>query len=222
MTEISDWHMRHYLTAVVDQAEAAEVHCDNYMAALHALSQGATGRLHADQMFAAGQGILAAAAIVNQFLWIDTEPPRPRDYAHLSDEQWDELKAHAKARAKKLRKVLGAKDTSPIRARTVRNSLEHIDQRLDVRLLFGSHIIADRTIGPSSAINVPGHHHTEINFRRIDPHTSDYWILDSSASLGDVVDELHRLSLIAQEESEKIKLRLSASGHYLFVEGNHS
>ncbi|MDJ0358403.1 hypothetical protein [Paenarthrobacter sp. PH39-S1] len=198
MTEISDWHLVQYLTEIVNQTEAAETHCDNYMAALKDVGNGASLRAPIDQLFAAGQGILSAAAIVNQFLWIDTEPPKPREYEHFSDEQWAKLKLHAKARAKKLRKLLAAKDSSPLRARTVRNSLEHIDQRLDVRLLFGSTIFADRTVGPQNAIGVQNQDHTEINFRRIDPQTSEFWVLAHSASLGDLVDEMHRMSQIAQ------------------------
>lgn len=218
MTEISDWHFHQYLTEIENQTEAAETHCDNYRAALKALGDGAQGRGPMDQIFAAGQGILAAAAIVNQFLWIDTEPPKPRDLAHLSEEQWTKLKAHAQARAKRLRKVLRANDTSPLRGRTVRNSLEHIDQRLDARLLFGSTVFADRTIGGADLIRAQGHSSLDIHFRRIDPRTSEFWILGHSASLGDVVDEMHRMMLLAKEEARRIRPILEKNG-FRFIDG---
>ncbi|WP_211878776.1 hypothetical protein [Pseudarthrobacter albicanus] len=216
MTEISEWHLMHYLTEIVNQTEAAETHCDNYMSAGKVLQKGARGRAPFDQMFAAGQGILSAAAIVNQFLWIDTEPQKPREYEHISDEQWADLKLHAKARAKMLRKLLKATDKSLIRSRTVRNSLEHIDQRLDARLLFGPRVFADRTVGPPHLIGVKGLDHTMTNFRRIDPETSEFWVLSHSASLGDIVDELHGMSQIALAKISSIK---EGNPDYLHIDG---
>lgn len=211
MTEISDWHLVHYLTEIVNQTEAAETHCDSYMTALMALSNGVSGRAPKDQLFAAGQGILSAAAIVNQFLWIDTEALKPREYDYLSDEQWAKLMLHAKARAKKLRKLLEVKDSSPLSVRTVRNSLEHIDQRLDVRLLFGSMIFADRAIGSQSTIGVQNQDHVETNFRRIDPQTSEFWVLAHSASLSDLVVEMHRMSQIALSTIRTLPARTQTS-----------
>ncbi len=211
MPEISDWHLVQYLTEIVNQTEAAETHCDNYMTALMALSNGDSGRAPKDQLFAAGQGILSAATIVNQFLWIDTVALKPREYDYLSAEQWAKLKLHAKARAKKLRELLETKDSSPLRARTVRNSLEHIDQRLDVRLLFGSTILADRAIGPQSAIGVQNQDHAEANFRRIDPQTSEFWVLAHSVSLSDLVVEMHRMSQIALSTIRTLPARTQTS-----------
>lgn len=199
--------MLQYLGEIENQTEAAECHCDNYMAAAKALQRGARGRRPFDQMFAAAQGILSAAAIVNQLIWIDTEPPRPKEYDYLSDEEWAELKLHAKARAKKLKKILKATDKSLIRSRTVRNSLEHVDQRLDIRLLFGPTVFADRTFGPANLIGVTGLDHTTTTFRRIDPETSEFWILSHKANLGDIVNEMHEMSQIAKARIQEIKHR---------------
>ena len=68
-------------------------------------------------------------------------------------------KGVAAARAKKLRTILHVGDESPLKDRSLRNSLEHFDERLDEYLLtydagyffpapmIGSHTLADEPVG---------------------------------------------------------------------------
>jgi hypothetical protein len=192
--EATDWHIANYLREVINQAESAIVHADHYNAYIKEASE----RRNAE-CFAAIQGILTAAAQVHQLLWVNHGPNQPREYSHLSDEQWTSLRSFARSRSKKLRKILQAADSSPLKSRAVRNSFEHFDARLDERLAFGSQIVVDRILSDSTnAVYVKGMEESQY-LRRIDPASNEVSVLDQTVSFQALYTELVRMAGAASE-----------------------
>lgn len=89
--------------------------------------------------FREAQAFLAHAAAISRILW----PPGKNN-------------ATAQARGLHLRTVLGVDDTHALRARTLRDHLEHFDERLDRWSQETTHgAIIDLHIGPTSVIGGP-------------------------------------------------------------------
>ena len=85
--------------------------------------------------FQAAQGFLSHAAAISRILW----PPRKKD-------------DRARGRGEHLRAVLSVTDNHPLRTRTLRDHLEHFDERLDQWSQETTHgAIIDLVIGPASS-----------------------------------------------------------------------
>lgn len=189
--------MNSYLQEVVSQAQAAQINALHYNSA-----RAYPGEVMLHFSFAAVQGILTAAGQVAQLLWVNHGPQKPRQYEHLSDDDWDSLRKLAASRAKRLRKILRVTDASPIKSRAVRNSFEHFDARLDEAMLIGARRnewrIIDRAMGPAGVKIVEGLEEAEY-LRFIATDTLEVSILGQKVSTMELVDELTRL----QEQAQK-------------------
>jgi len=88
-----------------------------------------------DRIWYSIQGVLVAAANVSKLLW-----PNPRD-------------EHIPYRGEMLRQILGVPDDSPLRSRTLRNTFEHFDTRLEDWMLSSErHAFVDENVGPISML----------------------------------------------------------------------
>ena len=99
--------------------------------------------------------------------------------------------------------ILGIEDSSPIHIRTLRNHLEHYDERL--KKWIGEHgvniMIGDYNIGPKSAFNIPN----MVNVRHYDPTTKSFTFLDNDFDLGSMFSELQKIKKIANTWILKIQ-----------------
>jgi hypothetical protein len=87
--------------------------------------------------FREAQGFLSHAAAISRILW----PPQVKGRAKNT---------RAKDRGEHLRAVLGVSDNHPLRTRTLRDHLEHFDERLDQWSQETTHgVIIDLCIGPA-------------------------------------------------------------------------
>jgi hypothetical protein len=91
--------------------------------------------------------------------------------------------------------VLGIAKSSPIHSRTLRNNLEHYDERLKVWI--GKHgvdiSIGDNNIGPKSALRI-----TNLVFvRHFDPTLNTFTFVDVDYDLGVLFDEVQRIKEFA-------------------------
>ena len=85
--------------------------------------------------FREAQGVLSHAAAISRLLW----PPRNKD-------------ERARTRGEHLRSVLQVPDDHALQARTLRDHLEHFDERLDQWTQETTHgTIVDLCIGPASS-----------------------------------------------------------------------
>jgi uncharacterized protein YcaQ len=93
-----------------------------------------------DLFFKEAQALLAHAAAISRILW----PPRASKDRRAS------------ARGTHLRDVLGIAEDHPLRTRTLRDHLEHFDERLDQWAEQSAHGgLVDRIIGPVTVIRGP-------------------------------------------------------------------
>ncbi|WP_157370926.1 hypothetical protein [Arthrobacter sp. Leaf141] len=211
LMEPTDRQMELYLDEVINQAEGAVLHALQYNSA--ATVQDPPKNLAAI-CFAAVQGILTAAGQVHQLLWVNHGAERPREYNDLSDEEWQDLRQFAQARARTLRKWLKATDDSPVKSRAVRNSFEHFDARLDRVLALGNQNIVDRVLWEPGSIFIEGMPESSF-LRRIDMETNQVAVLGDSVSYQQIVEELQRLAAAAQQKKDALfeaKWAAAASG----------
>lgn len=154
-----------YLASIIYSAEAGLV---------------AYARYH-DQIFEPEQEGLAAAAIhealghaagLSRFFW----PPR------------DGLAA---ARAESLRNDLRVAEASPLKNRTLRNALEHFDERLDAFLLTDAVglLVPEPIVANSSEIDDP----TAKIFKLVDPWNGVYVLFNEHFKFGPIFDEVSRI-----------------------------
>jgi hypothetical protein len=129
------------------------------------------------------------AASLSRFFWPSGAGPRTR--AAFRD-----LKT---ARAAKLREAFAVTESSPLRDRSLRDALEHFDERIDVYLLSsdaGRYMPVPR-IGESK--DLPnGVDHV---FKLVDPTVECFVILDRKFSFGEVRSEVARILLEARRMS---------------------
>jgi hypothetical protein len=126
------------------------------------------------------QNIVLRAAAISRFFW----PVR---------------KGHER-RAAHLKVALGISEDSPLHNRDLRNSIEHLDERLDFYLKNGIvGQIFPEWFGPTrDSKGVPTHY-----FRAFFIDTGTFKILDTSFVLQPVVDELMRIHYALEEFDEK-------------------
>jgi hypothetical protein len=134
-------------------------------------------------LFFALQGLLTAAANAAKALW-------------GSGNRLD-----VAARRKPLRDSIGVDDTSPLRAVSMRNNFEHIDDRIDAWWNHGaSRMYVDFQLGPQSAIG--GTPATSI-FRSYDPATHHVSFWDQTFDVRALVAEVNRILPKLNEEANK-------------------
>jgi hypothetical protein len=141
------------------------------------------------ELFDDAADFLAHAGNVSKILW----PPRPEEHP-------------ASARGRSLRESLGLTSGHALESRTLRNHLEHYDERLDGWAAATSGNIADGLVGPQNAIAGNGIRPSDI-MRQYDPATHTFVFRGESfemkriaAGLGDVVRRAEeRLQQIAPE-----------------------
>ncbi len=170
--------LRRYVAEVDRQAHFA----DGYA---QVLDQGLRGMGHPGSnfmCFAGAQGILTSGALVSKLFWVETGRDRDRERAAFTED-----------RAASLREAL---DPTPIlKLRSVRNSVEHFDARLD-DLLRSSPApnMIDASIMPRSMLNIDG----LLYLRHIDPETMTYSALDEEVGLHDVYDAIKKAGASAR------------------------
>ncbi len=142
-----------------------------------------------DQVSAVHEALGHAAAL-SRFFWPSGVGPRRRTAQR-------EL---TQARAAKLRTAFGLTDSSPLKDRSLRDALEHFDERIDRYLLSsdaGQYMPVPR-IGDSSTLP-DGMHHI---FKLVDPATESFVILDSKFRFGEIRQEATRILLEARRMSK--------------------
>lgn len=104
------------------------------------------------QLFRSLHSFLTHAAMVSRLLW----PSGPRKHREEDRASHDRRNAQAVNRGKQVRLALGLPDKQPRGQRTLRDHLEHFDERLDDWVLTGSrHNFIDRCVGPPNPMVGP-------------------------------------------------------------------
>ena len=132
---------------------------------------------------------LSHAASLSRFFWPSGGGPKK------SVEQ----KALSNARAKKLREAFGLTGASTLKDRSLRDALEHFDERLDTYLLSsdaGQYAPLPR-IGSAKGLPAPGIH----IFKLVDPDALEFVILDRKFHFGSVREEASTILAKAREMS---------------------
>ncbi|MET4094550.1 hypothetical protein [Arthrobacter sp. UYCu712] len=173
-----------YLREVVHQVEGAVVASGLLKQALEAKDIGTT--------LGFSQNFMATAASLSKLLWTNPSPVKPV-WLDIDDEDYEAYCKHAATRSKSLRKVLKVTDSSPLKSRKVRNSLEHFDERLDAHTFAGKPIV-DRNWGPLHMMPFK----REDILRHFDPQTLTLTVLSESVSFPDLIAEMSRVGARAQ------------------------
>jgi len=155
------------------------------------------GATDAQEFFREAQAMLNHAGAVSRLLW----PPRIAD---------GQKRSRAEARGNELRKALGIVEPHVLQDRSLRNHLEHLDERLDDWAESSKNrIIGDQLIGPVGVIGGSVVKATEI-IRHYDPSTSTFIfrgeLFDMSQLLAGV-GEVRRLA-----QSRLASLKVSTGG----------
>lgn len=111
--------------------------------------------------------------------------------ASLSRYFWPSDKAEAhQERARFLREQFGMKEESPLKSRTLRNTIEHFDKELDrfVQKVIAGHVVPQFVGDLSGQREVPIH-----VFRAFDPFTYTFEILGERFAVEPIVDELMKV-----------------------------
>lgn len=172
-----------YIHSIMYTADRAIEAFERYDAAL------AAGRSAPDQVSPVHEA-MGYAGSLSRFFWSSgAGPARKRAIRALSE-----------ARAKKLRAAFQLTDASPLKARSLRDALEHFDERLDEYLLTsdaGKYAPIPQ-VGDSS--DLPnGHDHI---FKLVDPARSAFVILDQKFEFAEIRGEVARILLEARAMSK--------------------
>ncbi len=149
----------------------------------------ASGASGPDQVSAIHEA-LGHAASLSRFFWPSGAGPRARPA----------LRDLKDARARKLRQAFGSEDHSPLKDRSLRDALEHFDERIDLYLLTsdaGTYMPVPR-IGDSTELP-NGREHV---FKLVDPDRQRFVILDKKFNFGEVRDEVTRILRLARQMRE--------------------
>ena len=133
---------------------------------------------------------LGHAASLSRFFWPSGAGPK-KSVAQ---------KALSSTRAKKLREAFRLTDTSALKDRSLRDALEHFDERLDAYLLTsdaGQYAPLPR-IGSADGLPAPGIH----IFKLVDPDAQEFVILDRKFNFGRVRAEASTILLKARQMSQ--------------------
>jgi len=182
---MDDWETGVYIHEIINQCEAVELAVNGFNSALQANSSGSV-----PLAFANVQSILAASAMLSKLLWPQPSA-RDRDGNRLTGEaEQQRLRTVQRGRSLRTLLIVGSDNTQPLEDnRTVRNSFEHFDERLDAFIYMesqGSRNIVDRNIVPLGAIVMNGSEPKHL--RRIDPQTVSVSVLDDKVDLQPLVN----------------------------------
>ncbi|MFE2772309.1 hypothetical protein [Microbacterium resistens] len=197
-----DDDLRSYVEEILHQQQLVGLAVQQLNAAL-----GANQISHVE-CFAAAQAILTGAAQISKLLWADTQ----RDWT-------PERIAFARDRAAAIRAIAEPGKDSVLERRSVRNSIEHYDARIDdLKLRHGVRAVGeprqtwtpddkptqhrgvvDIGIFDKSQLPIPIPPENVTWVRHIDPVTMEYTALDQSVSLQAVVDAVVGVAARASE-----------------------
>ena len=95
---------------------------------------------------------------------------------------------------------MNLKDDSPILSRLVRNSFEHIDDRIDTWCVSEDNrgIVVRQVFGPQSAVTISKEHRTN-KMRQYDPTTLEVGFFDDYINLQELANEMSRINEMAGE-----------------------
>lgn len=141
------------------------------------------------RFFAAAQAFLVHAAMVSKLFW-------PSDQT-----------ARAKTRGRELRAVFGLGEDHPLSKRTLRNHLEHYDDRVDdwVERSRNRHIVIDM-IGPPTAIGGSAIDPEDL-MRVFDPSTGVFWFRGEKFDIKEMASALQSLAHEANARLTEIETR---------------
>lgn len=155
-----------------------------------ALSPQEHQRVH-ENAFDFAEAVVSEAAMVAQLLWPDTRKGPGETRAACKRRE-----AYANQRGATLRQLLGVEDDSPIRAKALRNSIQHFDERLDAVTMDPPRIILRGNIGPIDMISgIQGLE--DMHLHHFNPADGRYTVLGDSVSIPDVSEELQTILLRA-------------------------
>lgn len=158
---MEDWKVERYVAELKGQIEYVKL-------SVKALDETIRSN-NVQETFRNLHSFLTHAACISKLFW----PPRQK----------------SEARGVFLRELLSVKkETSPgLSNRSLRNSLDHFDERLDEALAKGQgKLFADSNIGPVGAIALG----TELVFRHYDPTSRIYTFREQDFDLGQICKEV--------------------------------
>ncbi len=133
---------------------------------------------------------LGHAAALSRFFWP----------SNIGGRRMKALKSLKEARAKKMREAFSLTDDSPLKNRTLRDCLEHFDERLDEYLLknHGGYFFPDAIIGDAElADDAIGH-----IFKLVDPNSSCFVLLGEKYFFEGIKKEVYRIYESARQMDE--------------------
>lgn len=147
-----------------------------------------------DEVFRSLHSLLTHASNASKLLW----PSPPRRNAGEGDEGYEQRKDRVAERARRTRAALDVGDDHVLHRRTLRNHLEHFDERLaNWEESSERHNIVSDMIGPPSA--VVGIEPTD-RMRTFDPATNSFWFRGDQFDIQELATAVNALY---QEASEK-------------------
>lgn len=127
--------------------------------------------------------------------------------AMVSKMLWPVSKAtFARQRGETLRQALDVNDDSLLNSKTLRNHLEHFDERIDRWYeKSGYRIYADRNVGPRDMVIFPGNPNVSI-FRHYSPDEGIYSFHGDEVSIPQMGDELRHILERARKFNPTVRL----------------
>lgn len=176
---------RHFLNVYCGQIEDQ---CEAALASLSQIDELSAAPVDVRGLFWNLDHFINRAAMVSKMLW-------PISKA-----------AFAKRRGKMLREALSVNDGISLNSKTLRNHLEHFDERIDKWYQKSGFVIyADRNVGPRDMNILPGKA-TEAIFRHYSPADGIYSFHGDEVSIPLMGDELRRIHDSARKFNPTIRL----------------
>lgn len=195
-----------YLREVSKQCDFA------LQAAMHV--NGALEVLRSDELRGSGQinknaihgevfrnlhSLLTHASNISRLLW----PPRPLRKRGETDEQYKARQASTSARGQKLRELLKIRSNDhPLKSRTLRDHLEHFDERLDNWATTSEHrnILQDYIGPPGGIVGLEA----SDRMREFDPASTNVTFCGETYNVQALVTAIEELTATAKQKVEEI------------------
>lgn len=197
-----------YVDEIEGQCEYAALAVQHLNNAKQQLNTGDAARqkFFYDEVFRNIHSFLTHASNVSRMFW----PSYPRREKSESDERYEIRRSITDTRAKALRKEYSLKENNVLKNTSLRNHLEHYDERLDhwSQNSKGRNI-ATTNIGPLGSIS-PSSDPLD-NMRQFDSGKNIYRFRGEDYDLQEIATAIDEIILLSQNLKEKLQERRSQS-----------
>ncbi len=172
---INPVHKAFYFESMKFNVDSAKLYCESANEIINEIREGKIeAQDRKDELLNLIQNFINQCALISKFFWVQDGNTNKRNIA----------------RAKELREIFKIENDNPLQTRTVRNAIEHYDEKIDSYLSKGiiGHIIPSAILIYPSESEVPEHF-----FRAYCITTYDFYLLGRKQNIIPLIEEMARI-----------------------------